>query len=141
MVRAMSETPSHYHAGSGPLELPGLEVILDALEHHPELPAEKERPFPFVYFITIRNHSDRAVTLTKRKWVVTDAGNDKIVVEGDGIVGQKPRLEPGDEFSYNSYHIIGTDSVAEGSYHGVDDEGNRIFTRIPRFELIAPRLA
>jgi ApaG protein len=134
----MSEMPSQYHAG--PLELPGLEVSLDALEYHPELPAQVDRPFPFVYFITIRNNSDRAVTLLKRKWVVTDSFGDKTVVEGDGIVGQKPRLEPGEAFSYNSYHIIGSDSVAEGSYHGVDDDGQRVFTRIPRFTLTAPRL-
>jgi ApaG protein len=134
----MAETPSSHQAG--PLELPGLEVSLDALEYHPELPAQADRPFPMVYFITIRNHSDRAVTLTKRKWVVTDSFGDKHIVEGDGIVGQKPRLEPGAEFTYNSYHIIGSDSVAEGSYHGVDDLGQRIFTRIPRFHLVAPRL-
>ena len=40
--------------------------------------------------------------------VVTDAGGETIVVEGDGVVGKFPRLEPGEHFSYNSYHTIGS---------------------------------
>jgi ApaG protein len=132
----MSEEPQSYNAG--PEELEGLIVTIDDLQYHPELPAEPDRPHPIVYFITIRNESDRTVTLLKRKWVVTDAFGDKIVVEGDGIVGKKPRLEPGDSFTYNSYHIIAVDSVAEGSYHGVDDDGRRIFVKIPRFSMSVP---
>lgn len=91
-----------------------------------------------VYFITIHNDSDTTVTLLKRKWVVTDAHGDKIVVEGDRIVGHQPHLEPGEKFSYNSYHIIGTDSVAEGSFHGVDADGRRIFVKIPWFVMRVP---
>ncbi len=89
----------------------------------PQLQAPEERPFPFVYFITIHNDSDETVTIKGRKWVVTDAGGDTQVVEGDGVVGKFPRLEPGEHFSYNSYHTIGSDSVAEGAYIGTTEEG------------------
>lgn len=132
----MSEESSSYNGG--PELVKGLRVTIDNIVYHPELPAEPERPYPFVYFITIHNDSDRSVTLRKRKWVVTDMFGDKIVVEGDGIVGKKPRLEPGDRFEYNSYHIIGTDSVAEGSYHGEDEDGRRIFVKIPPFQMRVP---
>jgi ApaG protein len=132
----MSEEQESYNGG--PEELDGLTVSIDDLQYHPELPAEMERPYPIVYFITIRNESDRTVTLLKRKWVVTDAYGDKIVVEGEGIVGKKPRLEPGDAFTYNSYHIIAVDSMAEGSYHGLDEEGRRIFVKIPPFQMRVP---
>lgn len=132
----MSEDAPQYNVK--PFELPGLSVTLDRLEYHPELPAEPDRPYPYVYFLTIHNESDHTVTFRARKWVVTDQFGDKIVVEGEGIVQKKPRLAPGERFSYNSYHIIGANSVAEGSFHGVDDTGRHVFVRIPRFEMRLP---
>src|SRR5438105_10091579 len=83
-------------------ELEGLRVTVDRVTFMPHLEAPKERPFPFVYFITIHNDSDETVTIKGRKWVVTDARGDTLVVEGDGVVGKFPRLDPGEHFSYNS---------------------------------------
>lgn len=119
-------------------ELDGLRVTVDEVKFMPQLQAPEERPFPFVYFITIHNDSDETVTIKGRKWVVTDAGGDTQVVEGDGVVGKFPRLEPGGHFSYNSYHTIGSDSVAEGAYIGTTEEGLPVLVRIPRFEMKAP---
>lgn len=119
-------------------ELEGLHAAIDRVVHMPHLDAPPDRPHPFVYFITIRNNSPETVTIRGRKWVVTDAEGQQTVVEGDGVVGQFPRLEPGGHFSYNSYHVIGSDSVAEGAFFGVTESGAAVFTRIPRFELRAP---
>lgn len=121
------------------LELAGLSATVDRVVHVPHLDAPEDRPHPFVYFITIHNDSDQTVTIRGRKWVVTDANDQRLVVEGDGVVGQFPRLEPGEHFSYNSYHTIAVDSVAEGAFFGVTDSGQRVFTRIPKFKLRAPR--
>ena len=121
-----------------PLELKGLRVTLDQLVYAPHLDAPEEKPFPFIYFITIHNDSDRTVTIKGRKWVVTDALGDKLVVEGDGVVGQTPKIVPGKSFSYNSYHTIAHDSIAEGAYIGVDDQGQTVITRIPKFKLEVP---
>ena len=120
-------------------ELEGLHVTVDRVEHMPHLDAPPERPHPFVYFLTIHNDSDATVTIKGRKWVVTDAQGRSVVVEGDGVVGQFPRLEPGEDFSYNSYHTIGSDSAAEGALFGVTEAGDFVLTRIPRFEMRAPR--
>lgn len=119
-------------------ELDGLHVLIDEVVFAPHLDAPPERPFPFIYFITIANDSDQAVTIKGRKWVVTDAAQETIVVEGDGVVGKFPRLEPGERFSYNSYHVIGCDSVAMGAFLGVTDDGQPVLTRIPSFEMKAP---
>ena len=119
-------------------ELEGLRVTVDSVNFMPQLQASEERPFPFVYHITIHNDSAETVTIKGRKWVVTDAGGETIVVEGDGVVGKFPRLETGEHFSYNSYHTIGSDSVAEGAYIGVTDDGTPVLVRIPRFEMKAP---
>jgi ApaG protein len=116
-------------------------VVVDRVVHMPQLDAPPERPHPFVYFLTIHNDSPETVTIRGRKWVVTDADGHQIVVEGDGVVGQFPVLEPGAHFTYNSYHVIGSDSVAEGAFFGVTEKGARVFTRIPRFEMQAPAAA
>src|SRR5450432_1021761 len=99
----------------------------------PHLEAPADRPFPFVYFITIDNKSDETVTIKGRKWVVADEHGNHIVVEGDGVVGKFPRLAPGERFSYNSYHTIASDSLAEGAFIGVTDDGAAVLTRIPPF--------
>jgi ApaG protein len=119
-------------------ELPGLRATVDRVAYMPHLEAPADKPFPFVYFITIHNDSEETVTIKGRKWVVTDTGGDIIVVEGDGVVGKFPRLSTGESFSYNSYHVIGADSVAEGAFIGMTEEGQPVLVRIPRFEMKAP---
>ncbi len=121
-------------------EVPGLSARLDKLAYHhggPSLPADK--PHAFVYFITIQNASERVVTLLGRKWVVVHADGSQLVVEGDKIVGETPRLSPGEQFSYNSYHVTGTDATAYGCFHGVDETGQKIHVRLPPFEMHIPR--
>jgi len=116
-------------------ELTGLTVTVDKVVYMPQLEAPPERPYPFAYYITIHNESDETVTIKGRKWVVKDGDGNCLVVEGDGVVGKFPRLEPGDEFSYNSYHTIGSDSVVEGSFFGTKEDGTPVLTRIPKFRL------
>ncbi len=120
-------------------EIPGLRVELDKLVYRhggAELPPD--RPHAFIYYLTIHNDSAHTVTLLGRKWVVEHADATQLVVEGDKIVGETPRLAPGQHFSYNSYHVTHCDARAHGSFHGVDDQGRRIFVRIPMFDLRIP---
>ena len=119
-------------------ELEGLRVTVDRVTFMPQLEAAEDRPFPFVYFITIHNDSGTTVTIKGRKWVVTDSRGETIVVEGDGVVGKFPRLETGENFSYNSYHTIGSESAVEGAFFGTTETGEAVFTRIPRFVLRVP---
>src|SRR5215203_2415976 len=93
-------------------ELPGLRVTVDRVAYMPHLEAPTDKPFPFVYFITIHNDSEETVTIKGRKWVVTDAVGGTVVVEGDG--------------------------VAEGAFIGLTDDGRGVLVRIPRFEMKTP---
>jgi len=122
-------------------EISGLVASLDKLCYHhggASLPADK--PHAFVYFVTIRNGSDRTVTLLGRKWVVEHADGTRLVIEGDKIVGETPRLAPGEQFSYNSYHVTGLNASAQGSFHGIDDSGEKIHVILPPFEMCIPRM-
>ena len=121
-------------------ELPGLSARLDKLSYHhggASLPMDK--PHAFVYYITISNGSERTVTLLGRKWVIEQSDGTRLVIEGDKIVGETPRLPPGESFSYNSYHVTGCDARAWGSFHGSDEMGNRIHILLPPFDIIVPR--
>ena len=123
---------------TGPLELPGLQVNVEKVVHHRSADFPPETPHAFVYFLSIANLSARTVTLTGRKWVLrTDDGATE-VVEGDGIVGQTPRIAPGEVFRYNSYHLAGAPLRATGAFHGTDDTGAPVFVRIPEFRMEPP---
>lgn len=122
-------------------EVPGLAVELDRLAYRtggPQAPAET--PHVFIYYLTIRNDSDRRVVLLGRKWIVEEDGAPRRVIEGDKIVGETPDLPPGTSFSYNSFHLTAGPARAHGSFHGVDEHGQRIHVLIPPFEMRPPEL-
>ena len=113
-------------------------MTVDRVAYMPHLEAPEDKPFPDVYFITIHHDSDETVTIKGRKWVVTDESGGTIVVEGDGVVGKFPRLVSGESFSYNSYHVIGSDSVAQGAFIGITEAGKPVVVKIPRFKMKVP---
>ncbi len=122
-----------------PRALPGLEVTVDRVLFEPHLDAPPDRPYPFVYFLTIHNRSAETVQIFGRKWVVTDlSSGHRIVVEGEGVVGQRPRLETGESFSYHSYHPVAGLSRAEGAFFGRTASGQTVFVRIPPFDMQLP---
>jgi ApaG protein len=128
------------NASSNLIELPGLRVTVDKVTYEPDAQTPPDRPHCFAYFITIHNDSATPVTIKGRKWVVTNSRGEVLAVEGDGVVGQFPTIEPGESFSYNSCHLLDAPwAVAEGSYLGLDGESRRVFTRIPRFKMTAPK--
>ncbi len=122
-------------------EVAGLSVKVDDVIYMPNLEAPADRPHPFVYFISIINQSQKQVRILGRKWVICQANNEWIVVEGDGVVNQEPVIKPGDEFTYNSYHVIGDDSRATGSFFGEAEDASLVMVRIPDFELKIPQWA
>jgi len=119
-------------------ELPGLRVTVDKVVHHRDANFPPETPHAFVYFLTISNLSQETVKLLGRKWILRGRDGQTEIVEGDGIVGETPTLPPGEKFSYNSYHLAGGPVSAEGSFHGTTLGGERVFTRIPAFEMTPP---
>jgi ApaG protein len=121
-------------------ELPKLYVTVDRVLFQPQAPTPVDRPYCFVYFITIHNDTAEPVTIKGRKWVVTSSNGEITAVEGEGVVGQTPEIPPGGSFSYNSFHLLDTPSAtAQGSYLGIDSTGRRVLARIPKFEMAVPQ--
>ena len=95
--------------------------------------------FVYAYTITIKNRGDAPAQLISRHWIITDA-NDKVQeVKGDGVVGEQPRLLPGQEYRYTSGVILETETgTMQGSYQMQTDDGNCFDAPIPVFVLIPP---
>lgn len=120
-------------------EPPGLGVTVDRVVYNPKAQTPADRPHCFIYFITIHNGTEQPVTIKARKWVVTNDRGEVMALEGQGVIGQTPTIQPGDSFSYNSYHLLNTNTgIAEGSYLGLDALGRRVLTRIPKFKMQVP---
>ncbi|MFI9651445.1 Co2+/Mg2+ efflux protein ApaG [Guyparkeria halopsychrophila] len=103
---------------------------------HSETAAQR---FAFGYEIVIENGSDLPITLTDRHWMI-DHGNGCLKeVRGEGVVGEQPRILPGERFSYRSGAVI--ESAAGrmwGDYGFVSNEGDAFRVTIPTFDLFAP---
>lgn len=121
------------------ITIPGIKVTIDqVVYHYGGLTLPPGHPHAFVYFLTIHNNSSQCVILQGRKWIITEASGSTSVVEGEKIVGQTPRIHPGDSWSYNSYHATQGHAKAHGSFYGQDCSGNSIRIPIPPFALEVP---
>lgn len=91
----------------------------------------------FSYFITIENNSTDTVQLTDRHWKIFDALNHTEIVEGPGVVGQTPILEPKDNYTYKSNCLLNAEiGSMSGYFNMVNLESSEIFkVIIPTFQL------
>jgi ApaG protein len=104
---------------------------------------EKSRPaenrFVYAYTITIANHGSRPAQLISRHWLINDANDGVQEVKGIGVVGEQPRLEPGEDFTYTSGVVLSTQTgTMHGSYQMRTDEGESFDAPIPLFALVPP---
>ena len=116
-----------------------MDVRLKGLEYRYDSEnAPQESPHVFVYTITIQNEGERTVKLLGRKWVITKTDGERIIVEGDKIVGEEPVLKKGEAFTYNSFHLLDQNATADGSYFAIDEEERPIVIPIPSFLMKIP---
>ena len=97
----------------------------------------------FSYFISIENKSSETVQLTDRFWIIYDTLNNTEIVEGEGVVGQTPILEPGDNYTYKSGCIL-TSSIGamRGFFKMKNIENQENFkVTIPTFQLTTKPLS
>ena len=95
--------------------------------------------YVFAYTITIKNLSNIPTQLLSRHWLITDANGKVQEVSGDGVVGEQPKLDPGETFRYSSGAILETPVGAmQGSYKMQADDGIDFDAPIPPFTLAVP---
>ena len=111
----------------------------------PQYVAEQSQPerahFFFAYHITIRNEGSVAAQLQSRHWIITDGEGRAEEVRGPGVVGQQPRLAPGEQFQYTSACPLTTPvGTMHGSFHMVPEAGEPFEALISPFRLAVPRI-
>ncbi|NHM08269.1 Co2+/Mg2+ efflux protein ApaG [Flavobacterium sp. CYK-4] len=96
--------------------------------------------FAFSYEISIENHSKDSVQLTSRHWEIFDSLNDMETVDGEGVIGKKPVLKPGETHTYNSGCLLASPFGAmRGHFNMINFSSARNFKVIvPTFKLSAP---
>jgi len=116
----------------------GIEVEVRYVE--PESDPERSR-YVFAYTIVISNQGSAPAQLMNRHWYVTNAQGEVQEVQGPGVVGQQPRLEPGASFRYTSAAVLETPvGSMHGHYEFRRDDGSRFRAPIPAFSLSVPKL-
>ena len=97
--------------------------------------------YVFAYTITITNGGNVPATLRSRHWVITDANGKVQEVNGDGVVGEQPHLNPGERFRYSSGAVLETPVGAmQGLYRMESDTGASFDAPIEAFTLAVPGL-
>ncbi|WGK65206.1 Co2+/Mg2+ efflux protein ApaG [Croceiramulus getboli] len=94
----------------------------------------------FSYTITIANESKDAVQLLRRHWEILDALNHEEFVDGEGVVGRQPILQPGESHSYKSGCMLHSPHGAMKGYYLMTSlsTGAEFRVEIPLFRLNAP---
>ncbi|MEE7546815.1 Co2+/Mg2+ efflux protein ApaG [Xanthomonas sp. Kuri4-1] len=105
---------------------------------HQSTPADGR--YAFAYTIHIRNAGQVAARLVARHWQITDANGRTEHVDGEGVVGEQPRLRPGEDFRYTSGVMLDTEQGRmQGHYDMVADDGTEFAAPIAAFVLSVPR--
>lgn len=90
----------------------------------------------YTYNVSITNHSSEPCQLLRRRWVIVDGTGHKDVVEGDGVVGEQPLLQPGDNYQYSSYCPLATATGnMRGSFFFIDSNKREFEVKVPLFFL------
>ncbi|HAS6349244.1 Co2+/Mg2+ efflux protein ApaG [Vibrio sp. IRLE0018] len=115
------------------------------IQVHTKYVEEQSNPelarYIFAYIITIKNHSSESVQLLSRRWLITDANGKQISVEGDGVVGQQPFIDAGDEYTYSSGTALDTPvGVMQGQYIMHDAQSKEFVVEIEPFRLAVPNI-
>ncbi len=95
--------------------------------------------YVWAYRVRIENHGDHTVQLLRRHWRITDAMGRVQEVQGSGVVGEQPVLQPGDSYEYTSGTPLPTPSgIMVGHYQMETENGERFEVDVPAFSLDSP---
>jgi ApaG protein len=109
-------------------------------EYIPERSSVSAQQFAFAYTVRIANQGSEPAQLRSRHWLISDANGTIQEVRGDGVVGEQPLLQPGQEFEYTSWCVIATASgTMRGSYQMVRPGGETFDAQIAPFRLGLPQ--
>jgi len=109
-------------------------------DYRPEQSQPRAGRWLFSYTVRVANEGPVPAQLVARHWIISDAAGGVEEVQGEGVVGRQPRLEPGRSFEYSSYCVLRTPHGSmRGSYRMVRDDGEAFDAEIAPFALLVPQ--
>lgn len=117
----------------------GVEVSVETY-YQPDYSNPLSGEFMFAYRITIDNHNNFSVKLHRRHWHIFDSNGEYREVEGEGVVGVQPVLQPSDRYQYVSGCNLRSEmGRMSGTYQMENIDTKKFFdVEIPAFEMIVP---
>lgn len=115
----------------------GIQVSVETI-YQSEYSNPVNEHFMFAYRVEIINLSDTSVKLLRRKWIIFDSNSTKREVEGEGVVGLQPVIEPGESHVYISGCNLKTElGFMRGTYLMERLHDETFFNvNIPEFQLV-----
>lgn len=116
----------------------GVKVSVETV-YQPEYSNPENDHFMFAYKIVIENLGNYSVQLLRRHWQIFDSNGTHREVEGEGVVGVQPVIEPGGVHEYVSGCNLKSDiGSMQGTYQMLREvDGGIFYVLIPKFNLIA----
>jgi ApaG protein len=116
----------------------GIQVSVETT-YQPDFSNPQQHHYVFTYKVRIDNKSSHTVQLLRRRWEIFDAAESRKIVEGEGVVGQQPILEPGESHTYVSgCNLKSGIGKMRGSFSLEKlRNGELLEVEIPEFQLIA----
>ena len=95
--------------------------------------------FVWAYHVAIKNSSNYTIQILSRHWKIADSNGLKQEIVGEGLVGRKPTLQPGETFDYSSGTPLKTPSgFMSGQFHAIAEACGRFTIEVPAFALDSP---
>lgn len=108
-------------------------------EFLPEQSSPADDRFIWAYTVEIENQSSENMQVVERFWQITDSTGQVQEIRGEGVVGEKPNLKPGEIFRYTSgAPLTAPSGVMLGTYQMETPDGQRFDVDIPAFSLDSP---
>lgn len=117
----------------------GIKVSVEA-EYQKEYSSPRQFHYVFTYKVTIENQSENSIQLRRRHWFIKDAGYSDREVEGVGVIGVQPVIEPGESHQYVSGCNL---KSGIGKMYGTYEmekviDGSTFNATIPEFVMVLP---
>ncbi len=117
----------------------GINISVETF-YQPDYSNPVSSEYMFSYRITIENNNSFPVKLLRRHWNIFDSTGSQREVEGEGVVGVQPQINPGEKYQYISGCNLRTEmGKMHGTYLMENINNKKQFdVTIPAFEMTVP---
>jgi ApaG protein len=109
-------------------------------QHIPEDSAPIQQRNVFAYFVKVTNLTHESIQLINRTWHIYDSIGESFTVQGEGVIGKQPVINPQESFEYNSFCVLKSMKGHMDGFYSMRCGSTLRQIKIPRFHLVAPQM-